>query len=166
MDCVPSSMTRKKQTGFTLIELIVVLVILGILSSIGFSRFASVDSFRERGFTDETLTAIRYARKLATTSGCHVEVSLDNNQLAIGRWTVCTPQNHGLTSLALRHPKNTGDFINTVPKGLSVSNVRFYFDGSGRPYDANNETVFTSTLIINIGSRNIRIEPETGFSWQ
>ena len=155
-----------KQTGFTMVELVVVLVIIGILSSVGLSRFSSINSFYERGFTDETLTAIRYAQRLATTSGCHVRVSLNSNNLQISRWPSCKPTNHTVGTILLRNPKNTGTFSNPVPTGTPISNIDFYFDGSGKPFGSISESPLTSTTNITIGSRTIKLEPETGFAFQ
>ncbi len=149
-----------------MVELVVVLVIIGILSSVGLSRFSSTNSFHERGFTDETLTAIRYAHRLATTSGCHVRVTLDNNNLQISRWASCKPANHSAVTSLLRHPKNTGDFSNLVPSGTVLTNTNFYFDGSGKPFDTASESALNAVTNITIGSHLIKLEPETGFSHQ
>lgn len=153
-----------KEHGFTMIEIIMVMVILGILSSVGFSRFASTSSFKERGFVDETLTSLRYAQRLAISSGCHVHVVLDSNSLQIRRWPACKPASHSAASSLLRHPKNTGDFANTVPDGISVSAVDLYFDSSGVPYNTASETAFSTVTSIILGTYTIRLEPETGFT--
>ncbi len=149
-----------------MVELVVVLVILGILSSVGLSRFSSTSSFQERGFADETLTAIRYAQRLATSSGCHVQVKLNSTNLQISRWSSCKPANHSATTSLLRHPKNTGDFSNPTPGGITISNADFYFNGSGKPFDTASESAFSITSNISIGSHVIKLEPETGFTYQ
>lgn len=155
-----------KQAGFTLTELIIVLTILGILSTVGISKFSSTSSFRERGFTDETLTSIRYAHKLATSSGCHVRVTLNSTQLSIARWSACKPSDHSTSTTLLRHPKNSGDFSNAVPSGLSVSALDLYFDGTGKPFVTSTESAYSSVTNITIGSNTITLEPETGFTHQ
>jgi len=149
-----------------MVELVVVLVVIGILSSVGLSRFSSTNSFHERGFTDETLTAIRYAQRLATTSGCHVQVLLNSSYLQIRRWPSCKPANHSVATSLLRHPKNTGGFSNSAPAGITISSLNFYFDGTGKPFDTVSELPFTTTTSITIGSRTIKLEPETGFTYQ
>ena len=54
-----------KQSGFTLLELVAVLVLLGILSAVAFPRFATFDSYRDRVFRDTLLTSLRLAQRTA-----------------------------------------------------------------------------------------------------
>ena len=154
---------RQKQIGFTLIELIVVLVITGVLASVGLSRFSTTGSFEARGFTEASLTSIRYAQKLAVTSGCHVRVQINTTNLEVARWPTCRPSNHSDPTTLIRHPKNTGDFSNPIPAGLAVTNTDIYFDSIGQPFTTSSDTALTSVTNITIGARQIRIEPETGF---
>jgi MSHA pilin protein MshC len=54
-----------KQYGFTLIELIVTMMIIGILAVAAVPRFFDQSIFDSRGFYDETLAILRYAQKTA-----------------------------------------------------------------------------------------------------
>lgn len=51
--------------GFTLVELIVVMVVVGILAVTVMPRFADQGGFAARGFYDGTLSILRYAQKSA-----------------------------------------------------------------------------------------------------
>lgn len=54
-----------RQRGFTLIELIMVMVMLGVLAVFAAPRIFNSDDFYARGFHDETLALLRYAQKTA-----------------------------------------------------------------------------------------------------
>lgn len=56
---------RVDQHGFSLVELIMVLVLAGILAAVAGPKLFSADTFDARGFHDETLALLRYAHKSA-----------------------------------------------------------------------------------------------------
>ena len=65
------------QRGFTLVELILVMVVIGILAAVVGPRFFSRDVFDERVHFEEVLATVRHAQKVAVASGCLVRVSRD-----------------------------------------------------------------------------------------
>jgi MSHA pilin protein MshC len=62
--------------GYTVIELVVVIVILGVLAAIAGPRFFDTRVFSERGYADEVASAMRYSQKIAVASGCNVRLSI------------------------------------------------------------------------------------------
>jgi MSHA pilin protein MshC len=63
--------------GFTLIELVTTVVILGILSAVAVPRMFDNQAFGQRGYVDEVASALRYAQKIAIASRCDVSVVID-----------------------------------------------------------------------------------------
>lgn len=66
------------QRGFTLVELILVMTVIGILAAVAGPRFFSREVFDERVYFEGALAAVRYAQKVAVASGCPVRVELDS----------------------------------------------------------------------------------------
>lgn len=90
-----------RQRGFTLVELIVTLIVVGILAVVALPRFVDRLVFETRGFVDQTLSMLQYARKVAVSSGRNVCVgaSASGNSLTVtmaskrGSGQACVPAN-------------------------------------------------------------------------
>lgn len=51
--------------GFTLIELVVLMIVISVIAVVALPRFTGTDAFDQRGLHDETLALLRYAQKAA-----------------------------------------------------------------------------------------------------
>ena len=151
--------------GFTAVELMLVILIVGILGTVGVSRFFGKQAFDELAFFDESLAAARYAHKLALATRCDVLVDFDSSGFSIEQWSICSPASHSGPTTAVRHPSSkSGGFVSTAPANITVSAATFYYDGFGRPRDVSTGAPITSVTTVSVGSRTLEIEPETGFT--
>lgn len=66
----------RRQRGFTLIELISCLVVLGVVVAIAAPSFFDHQTFAARGYADDIASSLRYARRIAVASGCRVQVTV------------------------------------------------------------------------------------------
>jgi len=64
-----------KQQGFTIIELVVTIIILGILAVVVAPKFSSTESYQEHGYRAQSIALLRAVQLRAmqqTESNCHV----------------------------------------------------------------------------------------------
>lgn len=148
---------HNRVAGFTLIELIMVLVVLGALSIFIAPRFFNKTSFDTLSFHQELKTAIRFAHKLSVASGCEVQVSLTANSYALFfPNTSCNPPD-GFGTNPVNHPVESGNYAGTAVGGVSIAGFgNFFFDSLGAPSAA-------GTITINPGGRSIVVNALTGF---
>lgn len=69
--------------GFTLIELVMVLIILGLLAVFVLPRVQLTQGFDEVGFQNAVRATLEYARKSAVAERRHVRVTLGGNSLTL-----------------------------------------------------------------------------------
>ena len=136
--------------GFTLIEMVVTILIMGILSAYVLPKI-DLSSFRETGFVQQAKATIRMGQKLAITSGCEVDVFIDSSTCTL-TWNAGS----ACTGTPISNPA-TGDAnfcTDSSPAGNPSAN--FTFDKIGGPTAAVPQIDFG-------GGRTVDVESNTGF---
>ena len=110
--------------GFTLVELIVVMVIVGILAVAVIPRFASKADFDARGFSDATASLLRYAQKSAVAQRRLVCVGFSAAAVSL---TMASTFG-GACNMNLAGPDGAAPYTLPVPVGVSFSPVPTAFN--------------------------------------
>ncbi|NOY12595.1 MAG: prepilin-type N-terminal cleavage/methylation domain-containing protein [Deltaproteobacteria bacterium] len=140
---------RWRQSGFTMIELVVVILLLGILSVFVMPRFVDFDTFRSRAAYDEVAGAVRYAQKLAVASGCEVQFAVSGNRYVLRQHS--SGCSSGPFADLTGFPVNGGTVSGV---SFSASPASFIFDAMGRS---------SSAATITLGDKNFSVIAETGY---
>lgn len=135
--------------GFTLIELIVVLVLVGVLALTALPRFFDTRDYSGRGFYDELIGAVRFARATAVASGCGVQVRITSSPAGYGLFQRATDCTTGAFTRAVPHPSQNGAFSGAAPSGISVTAATLTFDGYGRA-DADATVTIAGSRIFDV----------------
>lgn len=149
----------RRDAGFSMIELIMLLVVMVVLAVVASPLF-EYRAFEQRGFYDEVSWAARYARTLAVTSGCEVQLSISSNTYVLNqRATDCTT---GAFTRGVVHP-GSGDAMSAVAPAevtLSMTSNPVVFKALGNTADLQDRTVAVGLIT---GSRSFTIIGATGF---
>lgn len=163
---------ENRQRGFTLIELIMVIVMLGVLAVFAAPRIFNSNDFYARGFYDETLAFLRYAQKTAIAQRRTVCVAFNVNSVTLtiapAAPTPASPTpTCGAAPLPLRGPK--GESPATITAKSDVVFIAlpaaFNFDGLGQPIRADGTGASQVTQIIQVSNaaNTITVEAVTGY---
>jgi MSHA pilin protein MshC len=151
--------------GFTLVELVMVMVLVGILAIAVMPRFADKSTFETRGFFDQSIDMLRYAQKVAIAQRTNVFVSVD---AASGRICLTYVVNNPTCTLTVpplaptvtvANPADQQWFRITAPTGVVLAvSTTFSFLPLGRPSAAQ-----AITMSGNGATQTITVEAETGY---
>ena len=150
-----------KRSGFTLVELVVVMIITVVLAAVAVPRFFVTQQYYDRGFYDQALAISRYAQKSAVALRRNVCVNIAATSInltyasAAGSSSAC---NTNLPDPA----GGSSPFTVTAKTGVTLSSsaTPIIFTALGSVSSAG------ATTTISVGStpsRTITVETTTGY---
>lgn len=148
----PGTAAALPTAGFTLLELVVTLVILGILSAVAMSKLnqPQVDS---AWFPDQVRAVVRLAQKQAIAQRTRVLVVVGASQLSLCYATTTV----SFTCAAAVSDLVTGSaVVLNAPSGIALgaTSTPFAFNGLGQP---------SSAVTLTVGTKTIQVTAETGY---
>jgi prepilin-type N-terminal cleavage/methylation domain-containing protein len=136
---------NNRQGGFTLVELITVILILGFLAVTVLPRFLQKSPFESRSVQDKLISAARQAQQLAMSKavGANVQLITDNS-------------NH---RIRISYDEGGNQTLDTeIPAGVTIDNQSLNYNKRGDLAAGS-----AVNIAINSGERNVRIEA-TGYA--
>ncbi|MBL4606298.1 MAG: prepilin-type N-terminal cleavage/methylation domain-containing protein [Pseudomonadales bacterium] len=161
---MPSRLTFGRDSGFTIIELISVVVILGIVTAAAIPLMSSKSVFDERFFYDDLLQALRFSQRLSVASGCSVQLSMSGTAFSLLQDSSCNSASPSFDKTVYL-PGSADAYQNSdLPSGTSYSSTvsPIVFNSLGQAKNSGGN-VFSQAAIV-LGSRIILVDGETGFA--
>jgi MSHA pilin protein MshC len=129
----------KFQQGFTLIELITVIILLGILSAFAISRFPSAESFSTRIISNQVIASARLAQQTALSRSSMVNTTLAISE-NLGNWNLVIS---GAVNQAIEVDRGSeqirfGTNLVAACSTLAAAPLTITFDGDGNRVPAQN----------------------------
>ncbi len=125
----------KWQRGFTLTELIMVMVMAAVLAAFALPRFFNVADYQSRFVYDELLSAARYGHQSAVASGCFTRLVVTASSFSLLLDDNC--EAGGAASFATKlvpHPAGDTEAFNqtgiAASAGLAATTVTFNPNGT------------------------------------
>jgi MSHA pilin protein MshC len=140
-----------RQFGFTMTELITVIVIVGIMGAMVAPRFFDKNTFESRGFYDQTISTLRYAQKVAIAQHRFVCVAITGSNTITLTQDTSTP-----CAGNLANPAGGATYVISAPADVTVANASFNFNALGKPSA-------TQSISVSGYGTAITVEAETGY---
>ena len=156
-----SRTTNTARLGFTLVELVSTLAVIGTLAVFAIPRFVGRTGFESRGFYDASQSVVRFAQKIAiaqrqSAPKTPVYVVVTASAIRACYDAACTS--------AVMEPATGAALAISAPAGVSVSPVTtFSFDGGGTPSFGAQLALTVSSIEAGDHNRTFYVEAQTGY---
>jgi len=144
---IKNAETIKNNRGFTLVELVIVIIVMAIISCIIALRTSSVDLSNQ---IFQVINDIRYAQSLACSSNLRHRFYFDSNAYRIASYDQSTG-----SETFIYFPYADANFV-PLASGISFSKPPtpncIAFNGRGQPCDCNSGTTFTNDVTFRLSA--------------
>lgn len=148
-----------RQQGFTLVEAVVLISIIGIIGTVAAPRFLSMSDTHGAQAHRQALSDLRFAQRIATHSGCPVQVDFEAGSYTLRQRAACRT---GAFTQDMTDPvSNAAPFSITLPSGVTITSSvdPLVFDALGR---ATTSAGAVSDVVFSVGGRALEASGETG----
>jgi MSHA pilin protein MshC len=145
------------QRGFTLAELVIVLVLVGVLAVVAMPRLLHQSGFAARGAHDYVASGLRYAQKSAIAMRRNVCVAVGTTGMAMTYASAAGSAQPCAAGNTIANPATGLPFASTAyEEGATVSTpANVVFDALGKPSSA-------VSITVDLHATPITVEAETG----
>jgi prepilin-type N-terminal cleavage/methylation domain-containing protein len=153
---------RRPALGYTLIELVTCLIIVGILGTMIAPKLFSYQPFQERGYADEVAAALHNTQDVAVSSGCDASITVNAagyqalQRAAVGN--TCAAAGGWVTPVLA---VDGGTVSGSAPTGVVTSAAhQFVFDSTGRVTNGTPPPlgIGSFTLTVDTGSGLVSVQ--------
>jgi MSHA pilin protein MshC len=150
--------------GFTLTELVMVIVLIGIIAAFVAPQLGNVSATKAGVFASKLQADVRYAQNLAMTRNQRTRVTFrmvpNGYDVTLGGNPVADPARGGNLSVTL----NTGDYVGVNLSFIGFTGSYVEFDSLGVPYDGGGTLAAAKSVTVTGGgsSYNVTVQPQTG----